>query len=64
MTLTKNHKEYEFYGVKYFVEKYAEKPHFTWLWRYGYIVKFGTADIAYILKKDLLSRPNMKKLFG
>lgn len=64
MTITKNHRETEINGRVYFVEQYAEKPHFTWFWRYGYMVKFGTADMGYIMKSQLHSRPNLKRLFG
>ena len=64
MTIVKNHREYDINGQRYFVEKYADKPHFTWFWRYGYVVKFGTVDICYKLKDQLLSRPNLKRLFG
>ena len=64
MTIVKNHKEYEINGVRYFVEKYADDYHNDYLWRYGYIVKFGTADVGYVLKDGLRSRPNIKRLFG
>lgn len=64
MTTVKNYREYEINGIRYFVKRYAQSPHFTWLWMYGYVVKFGTADIGYKLKDGLRSRPNIKRLFG
>lgn len=49
MTIVKNHREYDINGQRYFVEKYADKPHFTWFWRYGYVVKFGTVEDFYLV---------------
>lgn len=62
MTITSNYKEYkDDYGQIYFVEKYWDKhtPNRTY-WRYGTKAISG----KFILKDKLLSRPNMKNLFG
>lgn len=64
MTLVKNHKEHMIDGVRYFVEKYADKPGFVWFWRYG---KYGDYDYganATVIKNRLLTRPNLKRLFA
>ena len=53
MTIAKNHKEYEINGTTWFVEQYADKPHFVWLWRYGYITDKGRG--LAIIVKDMLS---------
>lgn len=60
MTLSKNHREYEINGETWFVEQYADKPHFVWFWRYGYILR----GKAYIQSDMLFSRPNLKRLFA
>ena len=64
MTIVKNHKDYEINGEKYFVEKYADKPHFLWFWRYGKYGNYGHGANAKILSDMLRSRPNIKRLFG
>ena len=64
MTLTKNYKEYEINGETYFVERYADKPDFVWFWRYGCFVETRWGRMAMTLSDMLLTRPNLKKLFG
>ena len=64
MTIVRKHKEYEINGEKYFVEQYAEKPHFIFLWRYGKYGNYGHGATARIIKDGLLSRPNLKRLFA
>ena len=61
MTITKLHKEYENKETHeiFFVEMYANKPHFIWFWRYGYIDRNG---LAVTLKDMLFSKPNLKRL--
>ena len=60
-----DYKEYEINGTTYFVEQHFEKGAKVGLWRYGYLctTPMGT-NFGQIIKKDLLSRPNLKKLFG
>lgn len=41
MTIVKNHREYKINNTTYFVERYADKPHFVWFWRYGYVDRSG-----------------------
>ena len=62
MTIVKQCKKYEINGTTYFVERYAEKPHFVWFWRYGYINKRD--GMGYIISDHLFSRPNIKRLFA
>ena len=62
MTIVKNHKEYEIDGIKWWVEKYADKPHFVWFWRYGYTLLFNGEAYSYIVSDLLRSRPNLKRL--
>lgn len=64
MTISKNYKEYVFDGTIYFVEQYMEKYANCWLWRYGYVVDAGCVHYKMKIKDGLLSRPNIKKLFG
>ena len=64
MTIVKNSKDYETNGEKYFVEKYADKPHFRWFWRYGKYGNYGHGATARVIKDGLLSRPNLKRLFA
>lgn len=61
MTITKLHREYENKDTHetYFVEMYANKPHFIWFWRYGYIDRNG---LAVTMKDMLFSKPNLKRL--
>ena len=60
MTIVKNHREYEIDGKRYFVERYADKPHFVWLWRYGRV--FIERGYCSIISDCLRSRPNLKRL--
>lgn len=62
MTIVKNHKEYEINGERYFVEMYADKPHFSWMWRYG--VYESNGKYARIISDNLLHRPDIKKRFA
>ena len=64
MTISKNYKEYVFNGIKYFVVQYMEKYSNVWLWRYGYVVTTGRVEYTMKIKDGLLSRPNLKRLFG
>lgn len=64
MTLVKNSKDYVFNGERYFVEQYADKPHFVWFWRYGKYGNYGHGANATIISDMLRSRPNLKRLFG
>ena len=64
MTIVKNSKDYEINGEKYFVEQYADKPHFLWFWRYGKYGNYGHGANAKVIKDGLLSRPNLKRLFA
>lgn len=64
MTIVKNHKDYVFNGEKYFVEQYADKPHFVWFWRYGKYGNYEYGATCKIISDMLRSRPNMKRLFG
>ncbi len=64
MTIVKNHKRYERNGETYFREMYADKPDFVWLWRYGVLGDFGRGANARVIKDNLLSRPNIKRLFA
>lgn len=64
MTIVKNSKDYEINGEKYFVEQYADKPHFLWFWRYGKYGNYGHGATARVIKDGLLSRPNLKRLFA
>lgn len=64
MTIVKNHKEYEIKGGRYFVEMYADKPHFMWLWRYSVYESNGNETYARIIGDSLLCRPNIKKRFA
>lgn len=59
MTIVKNTKQYEINGTTYFVEQYANKPHFVWFWRYGYFDKSGTGRV---ISDMLRNRPNIKRL--
>lgn len=58
MTIVRNRKKYVIHKKTYFVEQYAEKPYFYWLWRYGYIGD----KYSYIISSGLRSRPNLKRL--
>lgn len=60
MTVITNHKEYAQDGKRYFVEQYADKPHFVPLWRYGEYL----SGCAYVIKSQLRSRPNIKRVFN
>lgn len=64
MTIVKNSKDYEINGEKYFVEQYADKPHFLWFWRYGKYGNYGYGATAKVIKDGLRSRPNLKRLFA
>lgn len=66
MTITKLHKEYENKETHktFFVEMYANKPHFVWFWRYGKYGNYGHGANATIISDMLRSRPNLKRLFG
>ncbi len=59
MTIVKNSKKYTINGTTYFVEQYAEKPHFVWFWRYGFIDKSGMGRVT---SDRLRTRPNLKRL--
>jgi hypothetical protein len=63
MTVVKNHEEYRITGEVYFVERYADNPHFAWYWRYGVFTNYGKR-YAIILKDGLRRKPNLKRLFG
>ncbi len=62
MTIVKNHKEYEINGKRYYVERYADKPHFVWFWRYGSFVEINGNEYATIISNRLSTRPNLKRL--
>lgn len=64
MATTKNRKEYQVGGWRYFVEQHFESVKNEWMWRYGYMVDAGPIHYGYILKDGLRSRPNIKRLFG
>ena len=64
MTTVKNHKEYQFYGEIYFVEKYIDKYQDEWFWRYGYVISTGHVRYGLKISDGLRSRPNLKRLFG
>jgi len=64
MTIVKNHKDYIIDGLRFFVQRYADKPHFVWFWRYGYIIERPEKKYCYIISDGLRSRPNLKRLFG
>lgn len=64
MTIVKNSKDYEINGEKYFVEQYADKPHFLWFWRYGKYGNYGHGETAKVIKDGLRSRPNIRRLFA
>ena len=61
MTTVKNTKEYTIDGKRYFVEQYRDKDMAVYLWRYG---ELTDANRGYVIKDGLLSRPNVKRLFG
>ena len=59
MTIVKNSKRTIINGTTYFVEQYADKPHFVWFWRYGYIDRSG---MERVISDMLHTRPNLKRL--
>ena len=61
MTIVRKYREYEIDGERYFVEQYADKPHFVWLWRYGKCAARHGA-FATVISGGLWSRPNLKRL--
>lgn len=61
MTLVRKHREKIVNGETYFVEQYADKPHFVWFWRCGWVEKEG---LAHITKDGLWTRPNLKRIFN
>ena len=61
MTIVRRHREYEINGERYYVEQYADKPHFVWFWRYGKVVDKDRALVTAI-SSGLWSRPNLKRL--
>ena len=60
MTIGYYYKEYEINGTTYYVARYADKPDFVKFWEYGIVYP----DCTIRLKGDLLSRPNLKRIFG
>ncbi len=58
------HDEMEIQGTKYFREQYTETGFTTYLWRYGYYLKTGGKEYAYLISDMLRSRPNLKRLYG
>lgn len=62
MTLVRKERDYEINGHRYFVEQYAEKPHFIWLWRYGKYGNYGLGSNARVISSGLRTRPNLKRL--
>ena len=60
MTITKNFHKEEINGTTYFREQYMDKDMNVYMWRYGYIVH-NLYSIT--LRSNLLSRPNLKRLF-
>ena len=61
MTIVKFHREYRINGKIWFVERYADKPHFVWFWRYGYIYD-EERGFSRIVSDRLRSRPDLKRL--
>lgn len=61
MTTVKNSKEYTIDGKRYFVEQYRDKDMAVYLWRYG---ELTDGNRGHVIKDGLLSRPNIKRLFG
>lgn len=63
MTIVRKYKRYNINNRTYFVEQYADKPHFVWFWRYGIIHKSENgSERAQVYSDMLRTRPNLKRL--
>lgn len=51
-------------GLLCFIEQYADKPHFAPLWRYGCKYKYNGTTYCQIYGKDLLTKPNKKRIIN
>jgi hypothetical protein len=49
-------------GLMLFIEQYADKPHFAPLWRYGSKFEYNGKTYSQIYGRDLMSKPNKKRL--
>ena len=64
MTIVKNHKKEWIGDTLFWREQYMDKGSKVFLWRCGYMVTTQGVHYGITLSSGLLSRPNLKRLFG
>lgn len=58
MTITYHEETHTINGREFFIEQYADKPHFVKYWRYGEIIN----GIGYTHSEMLWTKPRLKTI--